>query len=247
MIDKHSFPKDYDFFIVNNGIDRRNSMLRPQHRRGGSGVNGSGNGRTRDESNTSAMDIVKDEKKEVKITTKDMEVDEESSEESSEEEDESEEESSEEGSSAKPTTKAPIKPTQTKPVQSTKPLPPKDEASSEDESSSEKGSSEEDSEKDSVPSSTPTRPTKPAKTARSPKPLKLRGRGGFGRVGQRGTPSGSIPASMVAATSPTVAAPPKLDDGLDGITNKMSALQFIPNSVRKARERAKSSPKVVVK
>jgi hypothetical protein len=241
MIDKHSFPKDYDFFVVNNGIDRRNSMLRPQHRRGGSGVNGSGSGRPRGESNTSAMDIVKDEKKEVKITSKDMEVDEESS----EEEDESEE-SSEEGPSAKPTTKAPIKPAQTKIVQATKLLPAKDEKSSE-ESSSEKGSSEEDSEEDSVPSSTSPRPVKPTKTARSPKPLKLRGRGGFGRVGQRGTPSGSIPASAVAATPSTVTAPPKVDDGLDGITNKMSALQFIPNSVRKARERAKSSAQVVGK
>ncbi|KAJ9667131.1 hypothetical protein H2201_002650 [Coniosporium apollinis] len=35
MIDKHQFPKYYDFFIVNNGIDRRNTMLRPGpgHRR----------------------------------------------------------------------------------------------------------------------------------------------------------------------------------------------------------------------
>jgi hypothetical protein len=34
MIDKHMFPKDYDFYIVNNGIDQRNSMLRSRrHRR----------------------------------------------------------------------------------------------------------------------------------------------------------------------------------------------------------------------
>jgi len=34
LIDKHMFPKDYDFYIVNDGIDRRNSMLRSgKHRR----------------------------------------------------------------------------------------------------------------------------------------------------------------------------------------------------------------------
>jgi hypothetical protein len=27
-IDKHGFPKEYDFYIVNDGIDKRNSMLR---------------------------------------------------------------------------------------------------------------------------------------------------------------------------------------------------------------------------
>ncbi|KAF1927196.1 uncharacterized protein M421DRAFT_422055 [Didymella exigua CBS 183.55] len=32
-VDKHQFPKNYDFFIINDGIDRRNSMLRPTHRR----------------------------------------------------------------------------------------------------------------------------------------------------------------------------------------------------------------------
>ncbi|KAF2197788.1 hypothetical protein GQ43DRAFT_190284 [Delitschia confertaspora ATCC 74209] len=31
-IDKHQFPKFYDFFIVKDGIDRKNSMLRPQRR-----------------------------------------------------------------------------------------------------------------------------------------------------------------------------------------------------------------------
>lgn len=30
---KHFFPKDYDFFIVNDGIDKRSSMLRIKHRR----------------------------------------------------------------------------------------------------------------------------------------------------------------------------------------------------------------------
>ncbi|KAF2395960.1 hypothetical protein EJ06DRAFT_517130 [Trichodelitschia bisporula] len=33
MIDKHQFPKFYDFFIVMDGIDKRSSMLRPSHRR----------------------------------------------------------------------------------------------------------------------------------------------------------------------------------------------------------------------
>ncbi|KAG9247101.1 hypothetical protein BJ878DRAFT_477695 [Calycina marina] len=34
LIDKHMFPKDYDFFIVKDGIDRRSSMLRSgRHRR----------------------------------------------------------------------------------------------------------------------------------------------------------------------------------------------------------------------
>jgi hypothetical protein len=28
LIDKHMFPKDYDFYVVNDGIDRRSSMLR---------------------------------------------------------------------------------------------------------------------------------------------------------------------------------------------------------------------------
>jgi len=35
LVDKHMFPKNYDFFIVNDGLGRRKSMLRPefQHRR----------------------------------------------------------------------------------------------------------------------------------------------------------------------------------------------------------------------
>jgi hypothetical protein len=34
LIDKHMFPKDYEFYIVNDGIDRRSSMLRSgKHRR----------------------------------------------------------------------------------------------------------------------------------------------------------------------------------------------------------------------
>ena len=34
LIDKHLFPKDYDFYMVNDGIDRRSSMLGTgKHRR----------------------------------------------------------------------------------------------------------------------------------------------------------------------------------------------------------------------
>lgn len=34
LIDKHMFPKDYDFYVVNEGVDRRTSMLRSgKHRR----------------------------------------------------------------------------------------------------------------------------------------------------------------------------------------------------------------------
>jgi hypothetical protein len=34
LIDKHMFPKDYDFYVVNDGIDQRSSMLRSgKHRR----------------------------------------------------------------------------------------------------------------------------------------------------------------------------------------------------------------------
>lgn len=37
LIDKHCFPKDYDFYVVNDGIDRRSSMLKSgRHRRGSS-------------------------------------------------------------------------------------------------------------------------------------------------------------------------------------------------------------------
>ena len=37
LTDKHTFPKNYDFQIVNTGIDKRSSMLRTtRHRRGSS-------------------------------------------------------------------------------------------------------------------------------------------------------------------------------------------------------------------
>lgn len=36
LVDKHMFPKNYDFLIVNDGIDKRSSMLRTRHRRASS-------------------------------------------------------------------------------------------------------------------------------------------------------------------------------------------------------------------
>lgn len=38
-IDKHGFPRDYDFFVVNDGLDYRNSMLRQDYHRRGRGRN----------------------------------------------------------------------------------------------------------------------------------------------------------------------------------------------------------------
>ncbi|XPS75543.1 hypothetical protein M3J07_007618 [Ascochyta lentis] len=66
-IDKHQFPKNYDFFIINDGIDRRNSMLRPTHRRRSSTMTSTASNasRRRGESFASAagdgMDLVQDE------------------------------------------------------------------------------------------------------------------------------------------------------------------------------------------
>ncbi|KAF2492133.1 hypothetical protein BU16DRAFT_529501 [Lophium mytilinum] len=33
LIDKHQFPKYYDFFVINDGLDKRNSLLRTGHHR----------------------------------------------------------------------------------------------------------------------------------------------------------------------------------------------------------------------
>ena len=66
-VDKHQFPKNYDFFIINDGIDRRSSMLRPTHRRRSSTMDTSSSNasRHRGESFASAvgdsMDVVPDE------------------------------------------------------------------------------------------------------------------------------------------------------------------------------------------
>ncbi|KAF1947487.1 hypothetical protein EJ02DRAFT_91304 [Clathrospora elynae] len=69
-IDKHHFPRNYDFIIVKDGIDRRNSMLIPRHQRRSStfsstsGITGV-TGRQRGESVASAasegMEITKDQ------------------------------------------------------------------------------------------------------------------------------------------------------------------------------------------
>ena len=66
-IDKHQFPRNYDFFIINDGIDRRTSMLRHAHRRRSSTVNSTApnTGRRRGQSFASTagdgMDVVNDE------------------------------------------------------------------------------------------------------------------------------------------------------------------------------------------
>lgn len=68
-IDKHQFPREYDFIVVKDGIDRRSSMLIPAHRRRSSTLSsaGGGNGaagRRRGESTSStagdSMDVVRD-------------------------------------------------------------------------------------------------------------------------------------------------------------------------------------------
>ncbi|KAF1835821.1 hypothetical protein BDW02DRAFT_617714 [Decorospora gaudefroyi] len=69
-IDKHQFPREYDFIVVKDGIDRRSSMLIPPHRRrsstfsSASGATGA-TGRRRDESTAStvgeSMEVVKDQ------------------------------------------------------------------------------------------------------------------------------------------------------------------------------------------
>lgn len=53
MIDKHIFPRDYDFYVVNDGIDRRSSMLRSgRHRRKSSVTQQTLNTETRHRSST---------------------------------------------------------------------------------------------------------------------------------------------------------------------------------------------------
>ncbi|KAL5114337.1 hypothetical protein ACEQ8H_007774 [Pleosporales sp. CAS-2024a] len=69
-IDKHQFPRNYDFFIVNDGIDSRASMLRSPHRRRSSAFSGTGEGSTRRRGESCAsmagegMDVVQDEEDE---------------------------------------------------------------------------------------------------------------------------------------------------------------------------------------
>ncbi|OCK80232.1 hypothetical protein K432DRAFT_382412 [Lepidopterella palustris CBS 459.81] len=58
VIDKHQFPKYYDFFIVNDGIDKRNSMLRsgPGHRRRSSAANSAVSARQRAAPNANGVE-----------------------------------------------------------------------------------------------------------------------------------------------------------------------------------------------
>ncbi|KAF9734656.1 hypothetical protein PMIN03_004172 [Paraphaeosphaeria minitans] len=61
-IDKHHFPREYDFFVVNDGIDRRSSMLRPPHRRRSSTINSTTSTtsiRHVSEANGEVMEVVK--------------------------------------------------------------------------------------------------------------------------------------------------------------------------------------------
>jgi len=62
-IDKHQFPREYDFIVVKDGIDRRSSMLIPSHRRRSStmsSVNGAAGSprRRRGESSASTGDTM---------------------------------------------------------------------------------------------------------------------------------------------------------------------------------------------
>ncbi|CAA9960866.1 hypothetical protein PTMSG1_04250 [Pyrenophora teres f. maculata] len=69
-IDKHQYPRDYDFIVIKDGIDRRSSMLIPPHRRRSSNFSTSSaatgaSGRRRGESSAStagdSMEIVRDQ------------------------------------------------------------------------------------------------------------------------------------------------------------------------------------------
>ena len=57
LIDKHLFPKDYDFFVVNDGIDRRSSMLRSgRHRRKSSATQQTANTEERARNRSSTLE-----------------------------------------------------------------------------------------------------------------------------------------------------------------------------------------------
>ncbi|RAR09073.1 metal ion binding protein [Stemphylium lycopersici] len=62
IMDKHQFPREYDFIVVKDGIDRRSSMLIPPHRRRSSTMSsiGADNGATATDKGEN-MDIVRDE------------------------------------------------------------------------------------------------------------------------------------------------------------------------------------------
>jgi hypothetical protein len=153
-IDKHLFPREYDFIVVKDGIDRRSSMLIPPHRRRSSTFTSAGGatGRRRGESIASTvgegMDVVKDQERDQEW-------------------------------------------------------------------------SDEDGHQD-------------GETRRYP--IKLHGRGGFGHA--RGMSGGS--GRMSTATTPSKsAAAASSGDPMDSLTSSMSALKFIPHSVRAAHGRGR--------
>lgn len=70
-------------------------------------------------------------------------------------------------------------------------------------------------------------------------PTKLRGRGGFGhaRGSERGRGLGTPTTAAISKTGPTTNTTQK--DTVDSLTSSMSALQFIPYSVRTGRGRGR--------
>lgn len=75
LIDKHMFPKDYDFFVVNDGIDGRSSMLRSGRRRSRSSImQRKINNENRDRQRTSTSDKA-DPEEAVDNLTKNGEID----------------------------------------------------------------------------------------------------------------------------------------------------------------------------
>ncbi|KAF2849115.1 hypothetical protein T440DRAFT_469540 [Plenodomus tracheiphilus IPT5] len=162
-IDKHQFPKNYNFIIIKDGIDRRTSMLLSPHRRRSSAmssVNGgtTESGRRRGESNASAtgdsMDVAEDDDEEHQIPT--------------------------------------------------------------------------DAGQEQVQDSESKR-----------YPARLWGRGGFshGRGSERGR--GGITSVASPSPKPAPAAVSASKDPLETLTSSMSALQFVPHSVRVARGRGR--------
>ncbi|KAF2749571.1 hypothetical protein M011DRAFT_420013, partial [Sporormia fimetaria CBS 119925] len=179
-IDKHLFPRNYDFFVINDGIDRRGSMLRPPQRRRSSTVSsmsgmdgGSADGhRKRSSTLKSAL-------------TGDMR-----------------EENGQDGDAAKDVVRV-----------------------TEDEEMNEEREEKEE-----------------MNIRRTP--IKLHGRGGFGRPrGGRGRGSGRGGSTHGSgATEPTPVGGVKKNDAADpveGLASRMSALQFVPHSVRVSRGRGR--------
>ncbi|KAF5849272.1 hypothetical protein GGP41_006176 [Bipolaris sorokiniana] len=153
-IDKHQFPREYDFIVVKDGIDRRSSMLIPPHRRRSSTLSSAGGasgatGRKRGESSAStvddSMDVVRGQ-------------------------DEDEKEEHNQGEARR-------------------------------------------------------------------YPTKLHGRGGFGQGQSPGRAIGR--GSPQATVSPKYTSSVQTVDPMDSLTSSMSALKFIPHSVRMARGRGR--------